>query len=116
MGLRTHRYGPTATKRRGASHGPGVPRPTMAKNQRQEKYRAAPTAMKATAGHATGSGVAPPRVEIHQGTHMAPAPGTTTVNKRFRTSRLIALRLLPRFMSCNVTKHNAGRSPKFSDV
>ena len=30
MGLRTHRYGPTATTRRGASQGPGVPRPTVA--------------------------------------------------------------------------------------
>ena len=42
MGLRTQRYGPTATKRRGASHGPGVPRPTVAKSDRHQKYRAEP--------------------------------------------------------------------------
>src|SRR5438128_8062595 len=89
MGLRTHRYGPTATNCRGASHGPGVPRPTLANIQTQATYRAAPATMNRSAGQATGSGVAPPRVRIHKGTYTAPDPGTTTVKRIFRSARLI---------------------------
>src|SRR5258708_7806808 len=83
MGLRTHRYGPTATNCRGASNGPGVPRPTLANTQRHATYTAAPATMSTKPGQATGSGVAPPRVRIHKGTYTAPAPGTTTVKRIF---------------------------------
>src|SRR5574341_2315205 len=93
MGLRTQRYGPTATNRRGASHGPGVPRPTLAKSQMHERYKAAPMTIRLAAYHAAGVGIAPPRVRIHHGIHTAPEPGTTTVNKTFRISRLIAYQL-----------------------
>ena len=36
IGLRTQRYGPTTTTRRGASQGPGVPRPMVAKSDRHQ--------------------------------------------------------------------------------
>jgi hypothetical protein len=49
IGLRTQRYGPAATKRRGGSHGPGVPLPTIANAHRHQKYRAAPKTMTTTA-------------------------------------------------------------------
>ena len=89
MGLRTQRYGPTATNRCGGSHGPGVPRPTLAKIQRHRKYRLAPAAMIVTAGQAKGSGVAAPRVRINQGIPAAPEPGTTMVKRTLRSARLI---------------------------
>jgi len=41
--------------RRGASHGPGVPRPTAAKFQAHHRYSAAPAAMTGTASQATGT-------------------------------------------------------------
>src|SRR6266566_9345463 len=88
MGLRTHRYGPTATNCRGGSHGPGVPRPTLANTQRHATYRATPATMNTMAGQTTGSGKAPPRVRIHQGAYTAPAPGTTTVKRMLRSARL----------------------------
>src|SRR6516162_650345 len=88
MGLRTHRWGPTATTCRGASHGPGVPLPTAAKFQTHHTYRAIPAAMTTTASHITGVGVRPLRVRIHQGTQKPPRPGITTVNSRLRMTRL----------------------------
>src|SRR5215471_15745654 len=88
MGLRTHRWGPTATTCRGASHGPGVPPPTAAKFQTHHTYRAMPAAMTTTASHMTGSGVRPLRCRIHQGAQKPPRPGTTTVNSRLRMTRL----------------------------
>src|SRR6266851_3644633 len=103
MGLRTHRYGPTATNCRGASHGPGVPRPTLANTQRHATYRAAPGTMNTRAGQATGSGVAPPRVRIHKGTYTAPAPGTTAVKRIFRSARLTSATAIPRAEGSPVT-------------
>src|SRR5215468_12582545 len=88
MGLRTHRWGPTATTCRGASHGPGVPPPTAAKFQTHHTYRAIPAAMTVTASHMTGAGVRPSRCRIHQGAQKPPRPGTTTVNSRLRMARL----------------------------
>src|SRR6266536_2223436 len=88
MGLRTHLYGPVATTRRGASQGPGVPRPTTANTHTHHRYNPAPSAITATAGHAAGTAVGSKRVRIHQGSQTAPAPGTTMVNSRLRTTTL----------------------------
>src|SRR5215472_4437669 len=88
MGLRTHRWGPTATTCRGASHGPGGPPPTAAKFQTHHTYRAMPAAMTTTASHTTGSGVRPSWCRIHQGAQKPPRPGITTVNSRLRMTRL----------------------------
>src|SRR6266540_452385 len=93
MGLRTQRYGPTATRRRGASHGPGVPLPTTAKAETHARYRTAPAAITTTAYQATGVGVPPPLLlSIHQGTRTPPAPGTTTLKRTFRSARLTSAR------------------------
>jgi hypothetical protein len=51
--------GPTATTRHGVSQGPGAPLPTVAKTHRHQRYRPAPAAMTATAGHATVCGLFP---------------------------------------------------------
>src|SRR5438034_4874710 len=88
MGLRTQRYGPVATTRRGASHGPGVPRPTTAKFQTHHRYSAVPNAITAAAGQTVATAVGSKRVSTHQGIRTAPAPGTTTVNSALRTNRL----------------------------
>src|SRR5438874_2586343 len=89
MGLRTQRYGPTATNCRGASHGPGVPRPTVANIHWHLAYNAIPPTISTTAVQTTGRGVAPPRVRISHGAYTAPAPGTTSVNRTFRSARRI---------------------------
>src|SRR5215467_7661822 len=88
MGLRTQRYGPLATNRLGASHGPGVPRPTLANSHRHARYSARPAAIITSAGHATGAGNEPLRVRIHHGPYTAPAPGTMIVKTTFRRARL----------------------------
>src|SRR5580698_7949979 len=92
MGLRTQRYGPRVTTRRGASHGPGVPRPTAAKFHAQHRYRTAPAAMTRTAVQTTGevqstAGLAS-LVASHTGTQTPPSPGTTMVKTTLRMSRL----------------------------
>src|SRR6266511_755371 len=92
MGLRTQRYGPTVTRRRGASHGPGVPLPTTAKAETHARYRAAPAAITTTAYQFTGVGVPPPLLSIHQGTRTPPVPGTTTLKRMFRSARLTSAR------------------------
>src|SRR5215469_5204796 len=74
----------------GASHRPGVPRPTTAKFQTHHTYSAAPAAITTIASHATGLAACPPRVRIHQGSQAPPRPGTTIVNTRLRTARLSA--------------------------
>src|SRR5215831_20455525 len=88
MGLRTQRYGPMTTNRLGASHGPGVPRPTLANSHRHARDSARPAAMITSAGQATGSGNVPLRVRIHHGPYTAPAPGTTIVKRTFLRARL----------------------------
>ena len=44
IGLRTIRYGPTTTKRRGGSNGAGVPRPITTKATMHHSARTAPLA------------------------------------------------------------------------
>src|SRR5215471_10624929 len=114
MGLRTHRWGPTAITCRGASHGPGVPLPTAAKFQTHHTYRAIPAAMTTTASHMTGVGVRPLRVRIHQGTQKPPRPGTTTVNSRLRMTRLsvrVMVAQLPEVSSGRATRCRRLLSP-----
>src|SRR5262252_3533847 len=91
MGFRTHRYEPTSTSRRGASHIHGVPRPTAAKTHWQDRYRAMPIAMTATAGQAKGVGNAERCPRISQGPYRPPRPGTMTVKRQFRSARLTTL-------------------------
>jgi len=77
--LRTQRYGPTATNRRGESQSPGVPRPTVANAHWHARCSNAPARMSVMAGQTTGRGLAPPRVRIHHGAYTPPAPDTTRV-------------------------------------
>jgi hypothetical protein len=61
----------------------------VANTHRHDRYRPAPTAIKATAGHSAGLGLALPPVRISQGNSTAPEPGTTIVKARFRSARLM---------------------------
>ncbi len=100
MGFRTQRYGPDETTCRGGSQIPGVPRPTVPKTHRHEKYKTIPMPMTAKAYQAAGVGSTPRWLTISQGTY-APRPryddGEDEVAKRkaHRSQPFLAWRSVP---------------------